>query len=73
MKTQPLADRMRPKSFDEVVGQKHLVGENGIGKTTFLKAIRNKAEYNGKIKWGRNIKISYFEQENKEQTSERLK
>jgi len=43
-----------------------IVGANGIGKTTFLKAIRNKAEYSGKIKWGRNIRISYFEQENKE-------
>ena len=30
MNTQPLADRLRPKTFDEVVGQKHLVGENGI-------------------------------------------
>jgi putative ATPase len=30
MATQPLADIMRPKSFDEVVGQSHLVGENGI-------------------------------------------
>lgn len=27
---QPLADRMRPKSFDEVAGQQHLVGPNGI-------------------------------------------
>ena len=26
----PLADRMRPKSFDEIAGQAHLVGENGI-------------------------------------------
>ena len=25
----PLADRMRPRSFDEMVGQPHLVGENG--------------------------------------------
>lgn len=30
MPTQPLADRLRPKSFDEVVGQAHLVGQNGI-------------------------------------------
>ena len=30
MITNPLADRMRPTSFDEVAGQKHLVGENGI-------------------------------------------
>ena len=30
MATQPLADRMRPKGFDEVAGQSHLVGEKGI-------------------------------------------
>ena len=26
----PLADKIRPKSLDEVVGQKHLVGPNGV-------------------------------------------
>ncbi len=26
----PLADRLRPTNFDEIAGQKHLVGENGI-------------------------------------------
>ena len=30
MATQPLADRMRPSSFDEVIGQTHLVGKDGI-------------------------------------------
>ena len=30
MANQPLADRMRPKSFDEIAGQEHLVGKNGI-------------------------------------------
>ena len=30
MAIKPLADRMRPTSFDEVAGQKHLVSENGI-------------------------------------------
>ncbi len=30
MAIQPLADRLRPKSFDEVAGQTHLVGKNGI-------------------------------------------
>ena len=30
MQTNPLADRMRPQSFDEVCGQKHLVGKDGI-------------------------------------------
>ncbi len=29
MGNQPLADRIRPQSFDEMVGQKHLFGENG--------------------------------------------
>ncbi|MBQ8145133.1 MAG: AAA family ATPase, partial [Butyricicoccus sp.] len=27
---QPLADRIRPKNLDEVVGQKHLIGRGGI-------------------------------------------
>ena len=27
---QPLADRLRPTSFDEIAGQAHLVGKNGI-------------------------------------------
>lgn len=30
MAQSPLADRMRPASFDEIAGQKHLVGEGGI-------------------------------------------
>ncbi|MBR2931038.1 MAG: replication-associated recombination protein A [Clostridia bacterium] len=27
---QPLADKLRPKTFDEVAGQAHLIGQNGI-------------------------------------------
>ncbi len=30
MSNHPLAVRLRPKSFDEIAGQKHLVGEKGI-------------------------------------------
>lgn len=30
MANQPLADKLRPKSFDEIAGQMHLVGKNGI-------------------------------------------
>ena len=26
----PLADKIRPTSLDEVVGQQHLIGKNGI-------------------------------------------
>ena len=31
---QPLADRLRPKSLDEYVGQEHLVGKNSILRTS---------------------------------------
>ena len=30
MANRPLADRMRPQNFDEIVGQTHLVGKDGI-------------------------------------------
>jgi len=30
MAQKPLADKMRPTTFDEIAGQKHLVGKNGI-------------------------------------------
>ncbi len=30
MAIQPLADRMRPKTFDEIAGQDHLIGKKGI-------------------------------------------
>ena len=26
----PLADRIRPQTLDEMVGQKHLLGQNGL-------------------------------------------
>jgi hypothetical protein len=38
MATQPLADRLRPTNFDQVCGQKHLVGENGILTTAKAEA-----------------------------------
>lgn len=41
-----------------------IVGGNGTGKSTYLKALLGKSVYEGKVKWGRNAKISYFEQEN---------
>ena len=30
MQNQPLADRIRPKCLDDIIGQQHLVGRNGI-------------------------------------------
>lgn len=40
-----------------------IIGVNGVGKSTFLKAIQNLIEVdNGDILWGQNVKISYYEQ-----------
>lgn len=40
-----------------------IVGRNGIGKSSFLKAILKKMPYGGSVNWGGNVKISYFDQE----------
>lgn len=39
------------------------VGKNGVGKSSFLKAILKKIAYEGVVRWGGNVKISYFDQE----------
>ncbi len=39
------------------------VGKNGVGKSSFLKAILKKTSYEGIVRWGGNVKISYFDQE----------
>lgn len=38
------------------------VGQNGQGKSTFLKAIVNEFEYEGTIKLGHNVQLGYFAQ-----------
>jgi len=38
------------------------VGQNGQGKSTFIKAIVNEFEYKGNIKLGRNVQLGYFAQ-----------
>lgn len=40
-----------------------LVGQNGVGKSSMLKAILKKLPYSGTVKIGGNVKISYFDQE----------
>lgn len=40
-----------------------LVGENGVGKTTLLKAILNHQQYNDSIQIGTNVEIGYYDQE----------
>lgn len=38
------------------------VGQNGQGKSTFIKAIVNEFEYQGNIKLGHNVQLGYFAQ-----------
>jgi ATP-binding cassette subfamily F protein 3 len=38
------------------------VGQNGQGKSTFMKAIVNEFEYQGNIKLGHNVQLGYFAQ-----------
>ncbi len=42
-----------------------IIGDNGIGKSSFLKTIQGLIPYHkGQIEWGKNVSISYYEQEN---------
>jgi len=43
-----------------------LLGPNGVGKSTLLKAITNSIDYQGKIELGHNVKIGYFAQDSAE-------
>jgi len=43
-----------------------LLGPNGVGKSTFLKALTNEIEYKGEIEFGHNVKIGYFAQDSAE-------
>ncbi|KAH3672439.1 hypothetical protein WICMUC_004275 [Wickerhamomyces mucosus] len=37
----PLAEILRPQTIEDYIGQSHLIGSNGIGKTTIAKLIQN--------------------------------
>lgn len=51
-------------SFEIKRGEKvAIIGDNGIGKSTLLKAIQGKIPHKGRVNWASNVKISYFEQE----------
>lgn len=42
-----------------------IIGDNGIGKSSFLKTIQDIIPYyKGNIEWGKNVSVSYYEQEN---------
>jgi ATP-binding cassette subfamily F protein 3 len=43
-----------------------LLGPNGVGKSTLLKAITGDIDFNGEIAFGHNVKIGYFAQDSAE-------
>lgn len=58
--------------FEVLKGEKiAVIGLNGVGKSSFIKAILSKIPCEGKFRWGENTKISYFEQENRELNPEK--
>lgn len=40
-----------------------ILGSNGIGKSTFLKAIQGLIPYEGTVQWGPKVSIGYYQQE----------
>ncbi len=39
-----------------------LVGDNGVGKTTLIKAILGEQEHTGVVKTGTQLEVAYFDQ-----------
>ena len=63
--TKAYGDKIILKDIDLLVerGSKiAFVGQNGQGKSTFIKAIVNEFEYQGDIKMGHNVQVGYFAQ-----------
>lgn len=49
-----------------------LLGPNGVGKSTLLKAIMSSIEHDGKVHLGHNVQISYFAQDQAEKLNPQL-
>ncbi len=76
---QPVTDALSVKSLSVSVGGKKLfenvdltlfrgeklaiVGANGVGKTSFIKALTGEIPFSGRVNWGAGVKTGYFEQE----------
>jgi len=51
-KNRPLADRMRPSSFDEILGQNHILGENTLFSNIIKSSGKNGSSFPSIIFWG---------------------
>ena len=76
---QPVKEALSVKSLSVSVGGKKLfenvdltlfrgeklaiVGANGVGKTSFIKALTGEIPFSGRVNWGAGVKTGYFEQE----------
>ena len=76
---QPVKETLSVKSLSVSVGGKKLfenvdltlfrgeklaiVGANGVGKTSFIKALTGEIPFSGRVNWGAGVKTGYFEQE----------
>ncbi len=43
-----------------------IVGANGTGKSTFMRMLMRLIPYEGQVIWNKNVKLSYFDQENRQ-------
>ena len=76
---QPVKEALSVKNLSVSVGGKQLfenvdltlfrgeklaiVGANGVGKTSFIKALTGEIPFSGRVNWGAGVKTGYFEQE----------
>lgn len=76
---QPVKEALSVKNLSVSVGGKKLfenvdltlfrgeklaiVGANGVGKTSFIKALTGEIPFSGRVNWGAGVKTGYFEQE----------
>ncbi len=50
--------------FEMARGEKiALIGDNGVGKTTFLKAVLGLIPHKGRVTWGRGVRQGYYQQD----------
>lgn len=51
-------------SLEVLSGEKiAIVGRNGVGKSSLIKAVMHRLSYTGTIRFGGNVKVAYFDQE----------